>query len=90
LHSEELHVLYSSPNIIRLIKSRGMRWAGHVLRMGEESKVCRVLVGNPEVKRPLDRPRCRWEDGIIMDARRLAGVWSGSSWLMIGAGGGLL
>jgi len=59
--------------IIRQIKSKRMRWAGHVARMGEERKVYKVLVGKPEGKRPLGRPRCRWEDGIRMDLRRLAG-----------------
>jgi hypothetical protein len=63
LHNEELHNLYSSPNIIRLIKSRRMRWVGHVARMGEETKMYKVLVGKPEGKRPLERPRRRWEDG---------------------------
>jgi hypothetical protein len=59
LHSGELHNLYSSPDIIRQIKSRRMRWAGHVARMGEGRNVYRVLVGKPERKRPLERPRCR-------------------------------
>jgi hypothetical protein len=67
LHSEELHNLYLSPNIIRQIKSRRMRWAGHVARMGEEKKVYRVLVGKPKGKLPLGRPRRRWEDGIRLD-----------------------
>jgi hypothetical protein len=62
-----LHVLYSSPNIIRQMKSRIMRWAGHVTRMGQERKVYKVLVGKPEGKRPLGRPRHRWEDRIRMD-----------------------
>jgi len=61
--NEELNDLYSSPNIVRVIKSRGMRWAGHVARMGEERGVYRVLVGKPEGKRPLGRPRRRWADG---------------------------
>jgi hypothetical protein len=60
LHNEELLNLYSSPDIIRQVKSRRMRWAGHVARMGEERKVYKVLVGKPEGKRPLGRPRCRW------------------------------
>jgi hypothetical protein len=68
-----------------------MRWVGHVAFMGEERKVYRVLVGKPEGKRPLGRPRRRWEDGFRMDLGRLAGgVWSGSSWLRIGDDGGLL
>jgi hypothetical protein len=71
LHSEELHNLYSSPDIIRQVKSRRMRWAGHVARMGEERKVYKVLVGKPEGKRPLGRPRYRWEDGIRMDLRKI-------------------
>ena len=62
LHNEELNDLYSSPNIVRVIKSRRMRWAGHVARMGEERGVCRVLVGKPEGKRPLGRPRRRCVD----------------------------
>jgi hypothetical protein len=76
LHNEELHNLYSSPDIIRQVKSRRMRWAGHVARMGEERKLYKVLVGKPEGKRPLGRPRRRWEDGIRMDLREsgLGGV----------------
>jgi hypothetical protein len=71
LHSEELHNLYSFQNIIRQIKSRRMRWAGHVARMGEERKLCKVLVGKPERKRPLGGPRHRWEEGIRMDLREI-------------------
>jgi hypothetical protein len=68
-----------------------MRWAGHVTRIGEERKVYKVLVGKPEGKRPLGRPRRRWEDGVRMILRRLAwGVWIGFDWLRIGTGGGLL
>jgi len=59
LHNEELNDLYSSPNIVRVIKSRRMRLAGHVARMSEERGVCRVLVGKPEGRSPLGRPRCR-------------------------------
>ena len=66
LHNEELNALYSSPNILRVIKSRRMRWAGHVARMGEEREVYRDLVGKPEGKRPLGRPRRRWVDNIRM------------------------
>jgi hypothetical protein len=71
LHNEELHNLYSSPDIIRQVKSRRMRWAGHMARKGEERKVYKVLVGKPEGKRPLGRPRRRWEDGIGMDLREI-------------------
>jgi hypothetical protein len=67
LYNEELHNLYSSPSIIRLIKSRRMRWAGHVARMGEKRNVYRLLVGKPEGKRPLGRPRRMWIDNIKMD-----------------------
>jgi hypothetical protein len=67
LHNEELHNLYSSPSIIRIMKSRRMRWAGHVARMGEKRNVHRLLVGKPERKRPLGRPRRRWIDNIKMD-----------------------
>jgi hypothetical protein len=63
--------LYSSPYIIRQIKSRRMKWAGHVARMGEERNVYRVLMGKPEGKRPLERPRRRWEDGIRIDLREI-------------------
>jgi hypothetical protein len=61
--------LYSTPDIIRQIKPRKMRWEGHVARMGEGRNVYRVLVRNPEGNRPLERPKCRWEDGIRMDLR---------------------
>jgi hypothetical protein len=67
LHNEELNGLYSLPNIVRVVKSRRMRWAGHVTRMGEERGVHRILVGKPEEKRPLGRPRRGWEDNIRMD-----------------------
>jgi hypothetical protein len=68
LHNKELHDLYSSPSIIRIIKSRRMRWAGHVARMWEKRRnAFRLLVGKPEGKRPLGRPRRRWVDNIRMD-----------------------
>jgi hypothetical protein len=67
LHNEELNDLYSSPNIFRVIKSRRMRWAGHVARMGEKKNAYRILVGRPEGRRQLWRPRHRWEDNIKMD-----------------------
>jgi hypothetical protein len=67
LHNDELHSLYSSPNIVRVMKSRRMRWAGRVARMGEGRGAYRVLVERPEGKKPLGRPRRRWEDNIKMD-----------------------
>jgi hypothetical protein len=78
LHNEELHDLYSSPSIIRIIKSRRMRWAGHVARMGEKRNAYRLLVGKPEGKRPLGRPRRRWVDNIRMD---LGEVGWGDDWI---------
>jgi hypothetical protein len=71
LHNDELHSLYSSPNIVRVIKSRRMRWAGHVARMEEGRGVYRVLVGRPEGKKPLGRPRRRWEINIEMGLREI-------------------
>ena len=71
LHNEELNDLYFLPNIVRVVKSRRMRWAGHVARMGEDRGVHRVLVGKPEAKRTLGRPRRRWEDNIKMDLQEV-------------------
>jgi hypothetical protein len=71
LHNEELHNLYSSPNVNRMIKSRRMRWAGYVARMGEKKIAYRILVGKPEGNRPLGRPRIRCVDNIKMDLRDL-------------------
>ena len=73
LHNEELSDLYSLPNIVRMVKSRRMRWAGHVACMGEGRGVHRVLVGKPEGKRPFGRPRRRWEDNIKMDHQEVGG-----------------
>jgi hypothetical protein len=81
LHNDELHDLYSSPNIIRVIKSRSMRWVGHVALMGEGRGVYRVLVGRSEGKRPQGRPRCRWEDNIEMDLRDI-GI-DGANWIRL-------
>jgi hypothetical protein len=81
LHNEELHILYSSPDIIRQVKSRRMRWAGHVARMREERNVFRVLMGKPEGKRPLGRPRRRWEDGIRIDLRETG--WGIVDWIQL-------
>ena len=73
LHNEDLNDLYSLPNIVRVVKSRRMIWAGHVARMGEDRGVHRVLVGKPEGKRPLGRPRRRWEDNIKIDLQEGGG-----------------
>jgi len=75
LHNEELNDLYSSPNIVRVIKSRRKRWAGHVARMGEERGVYKVLVGKSEGMRPLGRPRRRWVDNIRMDLHEVGCVY---------------
>ena len=77
-YNEELRDLYSLPNIVRAVKSRRMRWAGHVARMVEGRGVHRVLVGKPEGKRPLGRPRCKWEDNIKTDLREVGG---GGDWM---------
>jgi hypothetical protein len=71
LHNEELHGLYSSPSIVRVIKAQRMRWAGHVARMGEVMDIYNILVGRPEGRRPLGRPRRRWEDNIKMNQREI-------------------
>jgi hypothetical protein len=81
LHNDELHSLYSSPNIVRVINSRRMKWAGHVARMGEGKGVYRFLVGRPEGKRPLERPRRRWKDNIKMDLRE-TGI-DGANWILL-------
>ncbi|KAJ4437783.1 hypothetical protein ANN_13721 [Periplaneta americana] len=84
LHNTELHALYSSPDIIRNIKSRRLRWSGHVARMGESRNAYRVLVGRPEGKRPLGRPRRRWEDNIKMDLREVE--YDGRDWINLAQG----
>jgi hypothetical protein len=71
--------LYSSPSIIRVIKSRRMRWAGHAAQMGERRNAYRIVVGKPEGKRPLGRPRRRWVDNIKMDLRKVG--WDGRDWI---------
>jgi hypothetical protein len=81
LYIEEFHILYYSPNIIRQIKSRIMRWAGHMARMGEERNVYRVLMGKPQGRRPLGRPRSRWEDGIRMDLKEIG--WRSVHWIQL-------
>jgi hypothetical protein len=75
LHDEELHDLNSSPSIIRIMKARRMRWTGHVARMGEKMNAYRLLVGKPEGRRPLGRPRRRWMNNIMMDLVEVG--WAG-------------
>jgi hypothetical protein len=75
LQNEELNKLYYSPNIISMIKSRRMRWAGHLARMGDTRSAERIVVGKPEGKRPLGRPRRRWVDNIKMDLGEIE--WDG-------------
>jgi hypothetical protein len=81
LHKEELHNLYTSPSIIRMIKSRRMRWAGHVARIRTKRNAYRILVGKPEGRRTLGRPRRRREDNIKMDLRRIG--WGGMDWIYL-------
>jgi hypothetical protein len=81
LHNDELHSLHSSPNIVRVIKSRRMKWAGHVALMGEGRGAYRVLVGRTEGKRPLGRPKRRWEDNIKLDVREI-GI-DGANWIRV-------
>jgi hypothetical protein len=79
LHNKELRDLYSSPSIIRIIKSRRMRWAGHVARMREKRNAHRLVVENPEGRRPLARPRCRWVGNIRMDLGEVG--WGNVDWI---------
>jgi hypothetical protein len=79
LHNEVLHNLYASPNIMRMIKSRRMRWAGHVRRMEAKSNGYMILVEKPKGKRPLGRPRRRWVANIKMDLREVE--WDGRDWI---------
>jgi hypothetical protein len=81
LHNDELHILYSSPNIVRVIKSRRMKWAGHVARMEEGRGIYRVLDGRSEGKRSPVRPRRRWEDNIKLDLRE-KGI-DGENWIRL-------
>ena len=85
LHNEELNDLYCSPNIVRVIKSTRITWAGHVARMGEERAVYRVLVGKPEGRRPLGRPRRRWVDNIRLDLQEVG--WGYVDWIRLAQDG---
>jgi hypothetical protein len=90
LHNQELNDLYCSPNIVRVIKWRRMRWAGHVARMGEERWVYRILVGKPEGKRPLEILGVDgWILGLIC-SRWYVGIWTELGWPRLGTGGGRL
>jgi len=77
-HNEEFHNLYSSPDFIRVIKSKRMRWARHVARMGAMKSACNVLMGKPEWKNLFGRPRRRWEDNMRMDLKETG--WEGMDW----------
>jgi hypothetical protein len=81
LHNEELHNLYSSTSIIRMIRSRRIIWVGHVARMGEKRNAYRILVGKPEGKIPLGRPRHRWVDNIKMNLREVG--WDDMDWIYL-------
>jgi hypothetical protein len=88
LNNERLNDLYCSPNFVRVIKSRRMRWEGHAARLGERRGAYRALVGEPEGKRPLGTPRNRWDDNIKMDLQEGdVGAWTGLIWLKLGTGG---
>jgi hypothetical protein len=91
LRNEELHNLYASPNIIKVIKSRRMRRAGHVARAGEMRNAYKIFVGNPEWERQIGRPRCRQENNVICILGRQGGkVYTRCVWIRIGTSGGLL
>jgi hypothetical protein len=79
MHNEEHHNFYASPNIVRVIKSRKIIWAGHVARMGEIRNIYKMLVGKPEMNTPLVRPRSRWEDNFRRDLREMS--WEGVDWI---------
>jgi hypothetical protein len=87
LQYAELHDVYSSPDIIRMIKSRRMRWAGHVARMGEKRNAYSMFVGKPEGKRPLGRPRHWWVDNFKIDLRKIG--WDGMDWIDLAQDGNL-
>jgi hypothetical protein len=91
LHKEELDDLYSTPNIVRMIKSKRIRWVEHVVRVWERRSVYKVLVGKPEGRKPRGRHKRRFEDNIKIDLQEVGlGVWTRSIWLRIWTGGRLL
>jgi hypothetical protein len=91
LHNEELHNLHSAPSIVRMIKSRRLRWAGHVARMGKRRNAYRIFIcGKPEGKRQLGRPRYMWVNSTKLDLRQNGMVWIGWIWLRIGTSGALV
>jgi hypothetical protein len=92
LYNEELNDLYCSPDVVQVIKLKIMRWAGHVAQMVEGRGIYRVVVGKPEGKRPLGRPKHRWEDNIEIDLQEMGcrGLWTVSIWFRIGTGVGHL
>jgi hypothetical protein len=92
LHNEELHNLYVTPNIARVMKSGSKRWAGHVARMEEMRNACKILVGKPKGNRPFRRSKFKWEGNIRMDLKEKDFVTSrtGFIWLGIGSSGGIL
>jgi hypothetical protein len=81
LHNEELCNLYSFPSVIRMIMSRMMKWTGRVARIGAKRNAYRILMGKPEGKRPVGRPRCRWEDNVKMDLRKIG--WGRMDWIIL-------
>jgi hypothetical protein len=91
LHNEELHNIYASPNIIKVIKTRRMRWAGHAAWMGEIRNAYKILFRKPAWKRPFRRPRHKWEDNLECILQKQSGeVWTGFIWLRTGTSGRLL
>jgi hypothetical protein len=90
LHNEELHDLYSSPSIIKIMKARRMRWAGHIARTGEKRNAYRLFVRKPEGKTQLGQPRCRWVNNIRIDLLEFGVIWTELVWLRIRTGGEVL
>jgi hypothetical protein len=81
LHSEELHYLHASPNVVRVMKSRKVKWTGSVARMGQMRNLYKILLGKPEGKGALGKPSCRWVGTIRMDPREIS--WKGMNWIIV-------